>query len=60
MENKTRWLDRPVISAIPSFTNEVAVFVLILIAAFLTRFFDLETRVMSHEESRHTYFPYLL
>jgi uncharacterized protein (TIGR03663 family) len=60
MENKTRWLDRPVISAIPSITNEVAVFVLILIAAFLTRFFDLETRVMSHDESLHTYFSYLL
>ena len=59
MENK-RWLDRPIHPSLPAITNEVAVFVFILIAAFVTRFFDLESRVMSHDESLHTYFSYLL
>jgi predicted membrane-bound mannosyltransferase/DNA-binding beta-propeller fold protein YncE len=60
MENKTRWLDRPIHPALPAVTNEVAVFVLILVVALVTRFYDLETRVMSHDESLHTYFSYLL
>lgn len=32
----------------------------LLIVAFLTRFVDLETRVMSHDESLHTYFSWQL
>jgi hypothetical protein len=32
-------------------------FALLLIAIF-TRFYDLETRVMSHDESEHTYFAW--
>jgi uncharacterized protein (TIGR03663 family) len=59
MENK-RWLDRPIHSSLPAITNEVMIFVLIIITAFATRFFDLEARVMSHDESLHTYFSYLL
>ncbi|MEW5942197.1 MAG: flippase activity-associated protein Agl23, partial [Chloroflexota bacterium] len=59
MENK-RWLDRPIHPALPAVTNEVAVFVLILLLAVVTRFYDLGTRVMSHDESLHTYFSYLL
>ena len=59
MENK-RWLDRPIHSSLPAITNEVVIFVLVMLAALVTRFFDLETRVMSHDESLHTYFSYLL
>ena len=59
MENK-RWLDRPIHPSLPAITNEAMVFALILIAAVVTRFFDLEARVMSHDESLHTYFSYLL
>jgi uncharacterized protein (TIGR03663 family) len=59
MENK-RWLDRPIHPALPAITNEVMVFILILIAAAVTRFYNLGTRVMSHDESLHTYFSYLL
>jgi 4-amino-4-deoxy-L-arabinose transferase-like glycosyltransferase len=59
MENK-RWLDRPIHPSLPAITNEVMIFVLILIAAVATRFFILEARVMSHDESLHTYFSYLL
>jgi predicted membrane-bound mannosyltransferase/DNA-binding beta-propeller fold protein YncE len=60
VEQKHRWLDRPIHPALPAITYEVVVFVLILIAAFATRFFKLEARVMSHDESLHTYFSYLL
>lgn len=59
MENK-RWLDRPIHPSLPAITNEVVIFVLIILAALVTRFFDLESRVMSHDESLHTYFSYLL
>ncbi len=59
METK-RWLDRPIHPLLPAVTNEVAVFIAILLIAIVTRFFDLETRVMSHDESLHTYFSYLL
>ncbi len=33
---------------------------LILLLAFVSRFYDLEARVMSHDESEHTYFSWLL
>ena len=60
MENKPRLLDRPIHPALPALTYEVMVFILILIAAVATRFYDLGTRVMSHDESLHTYFSWLL
>ncbi len=59
-DQKHGWLDRPIHPALPAITNEVVVFVLILIAAIVTRFYNLGTRVMSHDESLHTYFSYLL
>ncbi len=60
MENKTRWLDRPVHASLPAITNEVFLFALVILAALFTRFYLLEARVMSHDESLHTYFSYLL
>ena len=60
MENKTRWLDRPVHPSLPALTNEIFLFALVILAALFTRFYMLETRVMSHDESLHTYFSYLL
>ncbi len=59
METK-RWLDRPIHPSLPALTNEIVIFGLIVLAAIVTRFYDLETRVMSHDESLHTYFSYLL
>jgi uncharacterized membrane protein len=59
-ENKIHWLQRPILPALPAITNEIALFAGILLLAVLTRFFDLETRVMSHDESLHTYFSWLL
>ena len=61
MENKTNnWLQRPIHPALPAVTNEIALFAGIILLAFVTRFFDLGTRVMSHDESLHTYFSWLL
>jgi predicted membrane-bound mannosyltransferase len=39
---------------------EVALYAAILVLALLTRFWDLGARVMSHDESLHTYFCWKL
>ena len=61
MENKSNnWLQRSIHPALPAITNEIALFAGILLLALVTRFYDLGTRVMSHDESLHTYFSWLL
>ncbi|HSG44722.1 MAG TPA: flippase activity-associated protein Agl23 [Anaerolineales bacterium] len=61
MDNKSNnWLQRSVHPALPAITNEIALFAGIIILALVTRFYDLGTRVMSHDESLHTYFSWLL
>ncbi|MDD2922431.1 MAG: TIGR03663 family protein [Anaerolineales bacterium] len=60
MEQKQNWLERPIHPALPKFTNELALFVIVMLLALVTRFYDLGTRVMSHDESLHTYFSWLL
>jgi len=57
-EIKTSWLDRPIFSS-PLLTIEKLIFVLILMLAIFTRFNMLEPRVMSHDETSHTYFSWL-
>jgi len=54
------WLERPIHPALPAITNETAIFAGIILLAMITRFYDLGTRVMSHDESLHTYFSWLL
>jgi uncharacterized protein (TIGR03663 family) len=54
------WLQRPIHPALPAITNEIALFAGILLLALVTRFYDLGSRVMSHDESLHTYFSWLL
>ncbi len=54
------WLQRPIHPALPAITNEIALFAGIILLAIFTRFYDLGTRVMSHDESLHTYFSWLL
>jgi uncharacterized protein (TIGR03663 family) len=39
---------------------ETLIVIVLLVIAILTRFVDLETRVMSHDESLHTYFSWQL
>src|SRR3990172_335245 len=61
MKVKTNsWLERPIHPALPAITNEIALFAGIILLAIITRFYDLRTRVMSHDESLHTYFSWLL
>jgi len=60
MEQKQNWLDRPIHPALPNFTNEIMIFVAVILLAIVTRFYNLEARVMSHDESLHTYFSWLL
>jgi uncharacterized protein (TIGR03663 family) len=56
---KTSWLDRPLLGAI-TLNWETALFAAILILTILSRFYDLGTRVMSHDETSHVYFSWLL
>ena len=60
MDSKRNWLDRPIHPSLPALTTEVMIFAFIILAAILTRFYDLGSRVMSHDESLHTYFSWLL
>jgi uncharacterized protein (TIGR03663 family) len=53
------WLDRNIFESI-QINWETLTFAAILILAVVTRFYDLGTRVMSHDESLHTYFSWLL
>ncbi|MEN8172267.1 MAG: flippase activity-associated protein Agl23 [Chloroflexota bacterium] len=58
-QQQSSWLDRPV------FTNltinwEALIFAGIIIIAIITRFYDLETRVMSHDENSHVYYAWRL
>jgi len=57
--DKQKWLERPIHPALPGITNEIALFVGIILLTIITRFYDLESRVMSHDESLHTYFSWL-
>jgi predicted membrane-bound mannosyltransferase/DNA-binding beta-propeller fold protein YncE len=59
-ENKQSFLERPIIQSLPAISGEVFIFGLIILLTIVSRFYDLETRVMSHDESLHTYFSYLL
>ncbi|HVF25856.1 MAG TPA: flippase activity-associated protein Agl23, partial [Anaerolineales bacterium] len=61
MNSKTNsWLERPIHPALPALTNEVAIFAGLILLAIITRFYNLGARVMSHDESLHTYFSWLL
>ncbi len=60
MEQKRNWLERPIHPSLPAITNEIAIFAAIILLAIVTRFYNLGARVMSHDESLHTYFSWLL
>lgn len=57
-EGQSKWLDRP-ISSLIKLNWETIIFGLILVLAIITRFYDLDTRVMSHDETSHVYFSWL-
>ncbi|MDH5505751.1 MAG: TIGR03663 family protein [Anaerolineae bacterium] len=58
-DKRSSWLDRPLFSDF-KWTWEKGVFAVIVLLAVISRFYDLEPRVMSHDESLHTYFSWLL
>lgn len=60
MDQKRNWLERPIHPLLPALTTEIAIFAIIILLAVATRFYDLGARVMSHDESLHTYFSWLL
>jgi predicted membrane-bound mannosyltransferase/sugar lactone lactonase YvrE len=52
------WLDKAPIASLPWLTLEVLIFAGIILLAIVSRFYDLGTRVMSHDESLHTYYSW--
>ncbi len=59
-DKKPSWLDHPLFPRFPFLTIEVFIFALILILAVASRLYNLGERVISHDESLHTYFSWLL
>ena len=55
---KISWLDRYIFKS-PVITLEKFIFAVILVMALVTRFYNLDARVMSHDETSHTYFSWL-
>ncbi len=55
---KNPWLDQPITSLL-RVNWETILFALLLILAVVSRFYDLEARVMSHDENSHVYFSWL-
>ncbi len=51
--NRDAWLDKAVFSWWPALTIEKLLIILILILTIFTRFYDLGTRTMSHDEINH-------
>jgi uncharacterized protein (TIGR03663 family) len=58
-EEKSSWLDRPALSAF-TLSWETLLFLAIISLVIITRFYDLESRVMSHDETSHVYFSWRL
>ncbi len=59
-EQKTSWLEQPIHPAMPGVSREVVIFGVIMLVAVVSRLYNLGARVMSHDESLHTYFSWLL
>jgi len=58
-DHQVHWLDKPILTTI-TVNWETAIFIIILIIGILTRFYDLESRVMSHDENSHVYYSWRL
>jgi len=55
--SREAWLDKPLLLAL---NWEKAIYILFIVIAIVSRFYDIGARVMSHDESLHTYFSYNL
>jgi uncharacterized protein (TIGR03663 family) len=51
------WLDKPLLATL---NWEKTLYLLFIVVAIISRFYDIGARVMSHDESLHTYFSYNL
>ena len=51
------WLDRPLLASV---TWEQVLYIVFILIAIVSRLYDLGARVMSHDESLHTYYSYNL
>ena len=58
-DQRSSWLDKPLQNVL-TINWETVLFAAILILAVFTRLYDLDTRVMSHDESLHTYYSWRL
>jgi len=58
-EYRTSWLDRPILTSL-TINWESLIFASILILGLLSRFYNLEPRVMSHDENSHVYYSWRL
>lgn len=59
IEHEKAWFDRPLAEILRP-NREKAIYVLILILAVVSRFWDLGARAMSHDESLHALYSYYL
>lgn len=59
LESQTSTLDRP-LAAVLGLTWEKVLYAVLIVAAFITRFYDLGARAMSHDESLHTQYGWYL
>ena len=57
-QSKPSWLDAPIQSLLEH-RWETLLFAALIIIAVISRFYDLESRVMSHDENSHVYFSWL-
>ncbi len=56
---KSSWLERPVAPWLP-IAWEHLLWLLLLVGVAATRFYDIDTRAMSHDETLHAYYSWLL
>jgi len=58
-QKKQSWLESPALSNI-NISWEMVIFGIIMLLAILSRFYDLDTRVISHDETSHVYYSWRL
>ncbi len=59
LEEQESWLDRPLLGSV-TVNWTVAIFIGIVLIAVISRSYMIGTRVMSHDETSHVYFSWLL
>jgi len=60
VDKRPSLLDRPLLVPLAAWDWEKTIYLLLIVGAFVTRFYDLGARVMSHDESLHTQYAWYL